>query len=84
MNAIPTSPSDEQRHKDKIEGAKTFYDLFKHVTTLSTGSLLLMSTLLKRKEKGVKSFVASSWCLLEPSLTYLALNEIQFAGLSTM
>jgi len=34
--------------------------------------------------EGVKSFVASCWHLLEPSLTCFAPDEIQFVGQSTM
>ena len=39
---------------------------------------------LPEKRKGVKSFVASCWHLLEPSLTCLAPDEIQFVGQSTL
>ena len=38
---------------------------------------------MARGRQGVKSFVASCWFLLEPSLTRLAHDEIHFAGLST-
>ncbi|HEY6896129.1 MAG TPA: hypothetical protein VI279_02625 [Rhodocyclaceae bacterium] len=51
-------PTPEQRHKDFIEGAKLGYDFFKHMTTLSTASLLLLSTLLE------KFFRAPSWTAL--------------------
>lgn len=50
--------ADEQRHKDMIEGVKAVYDFFKHMTTLSTGSLLLLATLLE------KFFKAPSWTAL--------------------
>jgi hypothetical protein len=53
-----THLSVEQRHKDKIEGFKLFYDSFKHTTTLATGSLLLLATLLE------KFFRAPQWTWL--------------------
>ncbi len=34
--------------KHSPEGQKLFYDTFKHLTTLSTGSVLLMTTFLVR------------------------------------
>ncbi len=52
------SPSEEQQHNDFIESLKLSYDLFKHVTTLSTGSLLLLATLLD------KFFKAPEWSFL--------------------
>ncbi|MDT8999986.1 hypothetical protein RQP53_11990 [Paucibacter sp. APW11] len=51
-------PTAEQRHKDFIESQKTGYDFFKHLTTLSTASLVLLSTLLE------KFFRAPSWRVL--------------------
>lgn len=51
-------PTKEQQHKDYIEGLKIYYDFFKHLTTLSTASLLLLATLLE------KFFKAPSWTVL--------------------
>lgn len=58
MSESDKHPTDEQRHKDLIEGLKSLYDFFKHMTTLSTGSLLLLATLLE------KFFKAPSWSAL--------------------
>ena|SRR5215212_2278920 len=33
---------------DKTEGNKLFYDLFKHVTTISTGSIVILVTFLEK------------------------------------
>lgn len=55
MTTSDLHPTDEQQHKDFIEGLKVSYDLFKHLTTLSTGSILLLATLLE------KFFKAPSW-----------------------
>ena len=54
MKADTANPTAEQKHKDKIEGYKLLYDLFKHATTLATGSLLLLSTLLEKFFKAPK------------------------------
>jgi hypothetical protein len=35
------------REKANEEGTKLYYDLFKHLTTLSTGSILLLATLIE-------------------------------------
>lgn len=40
--------SQDQQHKDKIEASKLLYDLSKHLTTLSAGSLLLIATLVEK------------------------------------
>lgn len=47
-----------QTHLDRIEGYKSFYDLFKHVTTLSTGSVLILTAFLE------KFFKNPEWKLL--------------------
>jgi nitrate/nitrite transporter NarK len=48
MQSSHISAALEQRHKDKVEGLKLFYDTFKHIRTLATGSLLLLASLLER------------------------------------
>jgi hypothetical protein len=48
MTQPPYQVPPEQAHKDHIEALKTIYDFFKHLTTLSTGSILLMATLMER------------------------------------
>ena len=58
MSSTPEHPTEEQKHKDFIESLKIAYDLFKHLTTLSTGSLLLLATLLE------KFFKAPHWSAL--------------------
>lgn len=40
--------SDEQRHRDRIDGLKMYFDLLKQVTTLSAGSAILIATLIDR------------------------------------
>ena len=40
-------PTEVQKHKDFIESLKVSYDLFKHITTLATGSLILATLLDK-------------------------------------
>jgi len=67
----------EQQHKDKIEGLKLFYDAFKHLTTLSTASLLLLATLLE------KFFKAPLWTALI-GVTFCALVVSLIAALSAM
>lgn len=44
----PLQISDEQRHRDRIDGFKMFFDLLKQVATLSTGSVILVATLVER------------------------------------
>jgi len=44
MNSQATS---DDRRKAFQEGQKLLYDTFKHVTTMSTGSLVLLATLLR-------------------------------------
>lgn len=45
------SPAERQRYtvseKANEEANKLFYDVFKHLTTLSTGSILILATLLE-------------------------------------
>lgn len=48
MTETTVRVGDEQKHKDRIEGAKLFFDTFKHISTLSTGSILLMATFLEK------------------------------------
>jgi hypothetical protein len=67
----------EQKHKDEIEGLKLFYDTFKHLTTLSTASLLLLATLLE------KFFKAPLWTILI-GVTFFALIVSLVAALSAM
>jgi putative intracellular protease/amidase len=55
MTTKSTKISEEQRHKDHIDGLKTFFETLKHVTTLSAGSILLLATLLE------KIFKTPSW-----------------------
>lgn len=44
----PLQISDEQRHRDRIDGFKMYFDLLKQVTTLSAGSAILIATLIDR------------------------------------
>ena len=44
----PVDLSDEQRHRDRINGFKLYFDLLKQVTTLATGSAILVATLVDR------------------------------------
>jgi hypothetical protein len=67
----------EQKHKDEIEGLKLFYDTFKHLTTLSTASLLLLATLLE------KFFKAPLWTTLI-GVTFFALIVSLVSALSAM
>jgi len=58
-----------------------------HSQVSSGVSMDLVLSMMRKKKvkvKGVKSFVASCWHLLEPSLTCLAPDEIQFVGQATM
>ena len=48
MTETSIPATSEQRHKDFIDGLKLFHELFKHLTSLSAGSLLLLATLLDR------------------------------------
>jgi hypothetical protein len=51
---------EEQRHLDRVDGSKMFFDLFKHLTTLSTGSILLMAAFLEKLFKNPNwSFLVS-------------------------
>lgn len=44
----PIEITDDQRHRDQIDGFKLYFDLLKQVTTLSTGSAILVATLVDR------------------------------------
>lgn len=41
-------PSDEDMEKRQVEAHKLHYDLFKHLTTLASGSVVLLSALLDK------------------------------------
>ena len=69
--------SEEQLHKDKIEGMKTFSDTIKHIATLSAGSIVLLVALLE------KLFKNPSWSVLIP-LTLLSFVVSLIAGVFTM
>jgi len=58
----PIEITDDQRHRDQIDGFKLYFDLLKQVTTLSTGSAILIATLVDRlfHEPKWKGFVALS------------------------
>lgn len=44
----PIEITDDQRHRDQIDGFKLYFELLKQVTTLSTGSAILVATLVDR------------------------------------
>ena len=50
----------EAKRKSFLEGHKLFHDTFKHLTTLSTGSILILATLLE------KLFKFPTWKILIP------------------
>jgi hypothetical protein len=56
--------SDEQRHRDRVDGFKMYFELLKQVTTLATGSAILVATLVDRlfHEPKAKLLVAVSLC----------------------
>lgn len=59
------------------EGLKSFYDLFKHITTISTGSIILIITFLE------KLFANPAWKgLVTASFAFLTLSIV--ASLTTM
>lgn len=44
---MPQDLSEMPRDEDFVEGQKLAYDAFKHLTTISTGVIILLATLLK-------------------------------------
>jgi len=78
----PIEITDDQRHRDQIDGFKLYFDLLKQVTTLSTGSAILVATLVDRlfhEPKG-KILVAASllgFCL---SLCASVIGMLGFAS----
>ena len=64
-----------------VEGSKLLHDTFKHLTTLSTGSILLMVTLIQNlfKEKGLQGgvFIGLSFaCFIVAMLSATAIMII--------
>lgn len=59
----PINVSDEQRHKDRIDGFKLYFELLKHVATVSTGSVVIIATLIDRmfKSPSFKFLIALSF-----------------------
>lgn len=63
-----------QKHSEFIEASKLYFDLFKHTTTISTGSILILVTFLEKLFKdpvqkwlvGISliSFIISVMCSL--------------------
>lgn len=55
-------PSEEDREKRAVESHKLIYDVFKHLTTLSTGAVVLLATLLDKapRDPGVRWLVGVS------------------------
>lgn len=75
---IPDSGQETAEHRqDFRESLKLVYDAFKHVTTLSTGSLVLLSTLLQRFIQAPKHM----WLL---SLTFIDLTVTLVSSLFMM
>ena len=59
MTAPPEEVPVGEQPANFVEGSKLLHDTFKHLTTLSTGSILLMVTLIQNlfKEKGLQGGV---------------------------
>jgi hypothetical protein len=60
----PLQISDEQRHRDRIDGLKMYFDLLKQVTTLSAGSAVLIATLVDRLFPAPKAKLLIAFSLL--------------------
>jgi len=51
---------DDAKRSSFLEGQKLFHDTFKHLTTLNTGSILILATFLE------KFFKVPTWKILIP------------------
>lgn len=57
----------QQKRQALLEGRKLFYDAFKHITTLSTGSILLLITFLDKVFKNP----ASLWLFVLSTISFV-------------
>src|SRR5262249_52284859 len=74
----------EIKEKRYVEGEKLLFDLFKHLTTLNTGSILLMVALLEKLFKENvhwKALVGVSFIAFIFSMAY-AINSMSGIGLA--
>lgn len=81
-------PTPEDLEKRKVEGHKLAFDLFKHLTTLSSGSVLVLAVMLDRAFPGaahrwlvgvaVAAFMANVGCSVVVML--VAAAELLAAG----
>ena len=74
--------TDDQRHRDQIDGFKLYFDLLKQVTTLSTGSAILVATLIDRlfHEPKSKILVAASLLCFFLSLCASVIGMLGYAS----
>ena len=78
----PIQLSDEQRHRDRIDGLKLFFELLKHVTTLATGSIVVVATFVDRvfREPKFKVFFGASLICFLVALALAVIGMLGFAA----
>jgi hypothetical protein len=70
----------DEEHKDRVERMKILYDLNKHITTLSTGTLLLMAGWLDKvfKTPVWKPLAAGAFLLFAACIIFLFVQCLDF------
>ena len=58
----PSDPTAEQ--KAQQESIKLYFEYYKHLTTLSTGAIIILSTFLEKLFKNPKEIVFVKWSLI--------------------
>lgn len=81
MTSTPDEASPNEDHKDRFERMKLLFDLNKHITTLATGTMLLMTGLYERVFKAPvwKWMAAATFALFAATVLCSVIAMLSFA-----